>query len=630
MGELQGEMMAGENAGVLQHVFKQYDRHGKGELMPHEVQSLHGDIRMGGISYPQVLASMKYTCATHDTCTQDELYDLLQEMDRRYFLLQDLRWEFSLLDRDQRDTITIEQARWMVQAVHGKNFSKRKWSDFLRNRAIPGTGVAFQEIEVLLCNVKSSLDVLKDREDEERERREGKIPSESEREERERLAEEEALMEKERQRRLREEERRRKEESFVEEEDKVDGQVAQTSQDDSGSVQHDEVKSEEKQRLEDEARRKMMEEEDERRRLQRQKEEEERLLEEQRLRQLEEEEARRRQDEMEKYKDAEKILEDTSEKEKDLEEQLRIVREKLKVETDEKKRKELEEEEQRLLKLLYDLKHKRIRYSLKVAIKEKDKYQLNYSINEFKTEKVEDVDMDLEKAEKLLREITSRDNLRKAMSRREIEELEKAINVIKKNGLEVQLARELRDANEILARLRKIQRIRSEILELKQSTVAEIRSYQKPPPVVHTVMTATFLILGHQEKETKDWKNIQALVGKTGKDGLKRRCLECNAAKISTAAAARAKELLDKQELDEVRDVSAGAATFYVFSVAMVEEAIDLAERGPIEPETSDSRVLGAKPKIDPTKMVISRSKQMVTTSGPNTRSRSKTPTRKK
>lgn len=30
-------------------------------------------------------------------------------------------------------------------------------------------------------------------------------------------------------------------------------------------------------------------------------------------------------------------------------------------------------------------------------------------------------------------------------------------------------------------------------------------------------------------------------------------------------AAKRAKELLDKQELDEVRDVSAGAATFYVF-----------------------------------------------------------------
>ncbi|XP_060583766.1 trichohyalin-like isoform X2 [Ruditapes philippinarum] len=605
MGELQGDMLTDDNTNVLHQTFKQYDRLGKGELAPHEIQSLHGDIRMGGISYPQVLASMKYVCATHDTCTEDELFNLLQEMDRRFFLLQDLRWEFSLLDRDQRDTITIEQARWMVQAVHGKNFSKRKWADFLRKRAIPGTRVAFQEIEVLLCNVKSSLDVLKDREDEERERRE--------REERERLAEEEALMEKERQRRLREEERRRKEETH-------EGDVI--------AIEDDVGKLEELQRHDDEARRRMMEEEEERRRLQRQKEEEERLLEEQRLRELEEEEARRRQDEMEKYKDAEKILEDTHEKEKDLEEQLRIVREKLKVETDERKRKELEEEEQRLLKLLYDLKHKRLRYNLKVAIKEKDKYKLQYSITEFKTEKVEDVDMDLEKAEKLLREITSRDNLRKAMSRREIEELEKAINIIKKNGLEIQLARELRDAYEILTRLRKIQRIRSEILELKQSTVAEIRSYQKPPPVVHTVMTATFLILGHQEKETKDWKNVQALVGKTGKEGLKRRCLECNAAKISTAAASRAKELLDKQELDEVRDVSAGAATFYVFSVAMVEECIDLAERGPIEQEDTDIPAAAAKPKIDPTKMVVSRSKQMVTTSGP--RARSKTPTRKK
>ena len=94
-------------------------------------------------------------------------------------------------------------------------------------------------------------------------------------------------------------------------------------------------------------------------------------------------------------------------------------------------------------------------------------------------------------------------DLRKAMSKREIEELEKAINVIKKNGLEVQLAKELIEANTILTRLRKIQRIRSEILELKQSTVAEIRSYQNPPPVVHTVMTATFMILGHKEKDTK-------------------------------------------------------------------------------------------------------------------------------
>ncbi|XP_052274069.1 trichohyalin-like [Dreissena polymorpha] len=598
-----GELMPTDRGEVLKHVFNQYDRHRRGELSALELQSLHGDIRMGGISYPQVLASMKYVCANPDVCTLEELHDVLQEMDRRYFLVQDLRWEFSLLDREQRDMINEHQAMWMVQAMHGKNFSRRKWAAFLKNRAIPGTLVAFAEIEVLLCNVKSSLDVLQDNEEEERDRQ-AEL-------ERKRLREEEERKERERINRLRDEERHRKEE--------------------------------EKQKHEEEARRKMMDEEGERRRKQQELEEEERRKEEQRLRELEErnreEEERRRREEQEKYKDAEKVVSDTEEEEKSLLEQLRIVREKLKVETDEHKRRQLEEEEQRLLRLLYDLRHKRIRYSLKVAIKERDRYKLQYSINEFKTEKVEDVDMDLEKAERLLREITSRDNLRKAVSRREIEELEKAINVIKKNGLEVQLARELIEANTILTRLRKIQRIRSEILELKQSTVAEIRSYQNPPPVVHTVMTACFLILGHKEKETKDWKTVQALVGKTGKEGLKRRCLECDASKISMESARRAKELLDKHELDEVRDVSAGAATFYVFSVAMVEEVFDLAERGPIPDDDddpnapSDPKVKAKGPqRIDPTKMILNRGRQVVTTTSTSTtvvKSRTKTPTRK-
>ncbi|XP_052774271.1 trichohyalin-like isoform X2 [Mya arenaria] len=613
-----GELLPSDRGEVLKHVFNQYDRHGKGELSPLEVQNLHGDIRMGGISYPQVLASMKYVCGSLDCCTLEELHDLLQEMDRRYFLVQDLRWEFSLLDREHKDTITEHQAMWMVQAMHGKNFSKRKWASFLQLRAVPGSPLAFPEIEVLLCNVKSSLDVLQEREEEERERRE--------RLEHERLRQEEERRERERLERLKDEERRRKEEA--------------------------------KQRLEEDARRKMMEEEEERRHRQQELEEEERRREEQRLLELEErgreEEERRRQEELEKYKDAEKIvnfrgyglcrgcMKETELEEADILERLRVVREKLQTETDGRKRVELQEEEQRLLRLLRDLKHKRIRYKLKVAIKERDRYKLEYSVNEFKTEKVEDVDMDLEKAERLLREITSRDNLRRAVSRREIEELEKAIATIKRNGLEVQLARELIEANVILTRLRKIQRIRSEILELKQSTVAEIRSYQKPPPVVHTVMTATFLILGHKEKETKDWKTVQALVGKTGKDGLKRRCLECDASKIPMETARRARQLLEKQELDEVRDVSAGAATFYVFTFAMVEECFDIDERGPL-PDEETNPTSGPSPgekagkagrqRVDPTKMTIQRSRQVVTNSGTAavaTELRNKTPTRKK
>ena len=89
------------------------------------------------------------------------------------------------------------------------------------------------------------------------------------------------------------------------------------------------------------------------------------------------------------------------------------------------------------------------------------------------------------------------------MTSRQLKALEEAINYVKRNGFEMQLSKELLEANKILLQLRRLERIRAEILELKQSTVAEIRSYQKPPPVVHTVMTSTFLLLGHKEKETR-------------------------------------------------------------------------------------------------------------------------------
>lgn len=89
------------------------------------------------------------------------------------------------------------------------------------------------------------------------------------------------------------------------------------------------------------------------------------------------------------------------------------------------------------------------------------------------------------------------------MSGRQLKELEDAINNVRKQGYEEELQREMIEANNLLLRLRRLERIRAEILELKQSTVAEIRSYSSPPAIVHSVMIGTFLILGHHEKETK-------------------------------------------------------------------------------------------------------------------------------
>ena len=92
--------------------------------------------------------------------------------------------------------------------------------------------------------------------------------------------------------------------------------------------------------------------------------------------------------------------------------------------------------------------------------------------------------------------------LKKAMTARQLKDLERAMAFVKNNGFEAHLAPAMIAANKLLLQLRRLERIRAEILELKQSTVAEIRSYQKPPLPVHTVMTATLLLLGHKEKET--------------------------------------------------------------------------------------------------------------------------------
>lgn len=58
-------------------------------------------------------------------------------------------------------------------------------------------------------------------------------------------------------------------------------------------------------------------------------------------------------------------------------------------------------------------------------------------------------------------------DLKYVMIKRELEEFEKVINVIKKYGFEVFLVKELGEVFKLLIRLKRLERIRYEILELK-------------------------------------------------------------------------------------------------------------------------------------------------------------------
>lgn len=154
---------------VITHTFNKYDTSFTGELTAEKLQALHAEIRDGGISIPQIRASIAEVCAT-DTCDKDELYDVLNEMDRRYFLVRDLRWEFSMLDRERKGTISEKSAKFLFQAVHDDFFSQRRWVKFLRSRAAPGSEISFAEIEVPLCNIPTLDWLEEEKEEEEREK----------------------------------------------------------------------------------------------------------------------------------------------------------------------------------------------------------------------------------------------------------------------------------------------------------------------------------------------------------------------------------------------------------------------------------------------------------------------------
>ena len=110
---------------------------------------------------------------------------------------------------------------------------------------------------------------------------------------------------------------------------------------------------------------------------------------------------------------------------------------------------------------------------------------------------------DIETATEILEKIKAGENLQEAMSRRHLADLESAADFIRKKKLDAEYAAALVEADLLIKRLRKLEHLRREILELNQSTISEIRSYRDPPPSVHQVMIAVYLLLGHNEDYLK-------------------------------------------------------------------------------------------------------------------------------
>lgn len=77
--------------------------------------------------------------------------------------------------------------------------------------------------------------------------------------------------------------------------------------------------------------------------------------------------------------------------------------------------------------------------------------------------------------------------MKNAITRRHLGDIEKSMAHIHKNGWQKDWTIELKEGEKLAQRLRRLEKLKAEIMELKQSVISEIRSYQNPSPFVHKV-----------------------------------------------------------------------------------------------------------------------------------------------
>ncbi|CAG5132388.1 unnamed protein product [Candidula unifasciata] len=174
-------------------------------------------------------------------------------------------------------------------------------------------------------------------------------------------------------------------------------------------------------------------------------------------------------------------------------------------------------------------------------------------------------------------------NLRKATLDRKIEELEVAINSAKKSHVAPELAdsKELKEAEMTKLQLRRLKLYMHKVLALNKATISEMHSYQRPRPLVHQVMKATFRILGEPNSKIQEWPYVQTSMRQLGRNSMLNRMKRCDVVHMKQRQVEDAEGYLKDTNKNLVRMCSAGAGTFYVWSNNMISE---YQGKGDIEP----------------------------------------------
>ncbi|KAK3599341.1 hypothetical protein CHS0354_009834 [Potamilus streckersoni] len=205
------------------------------------------------------------------------------------------------------------------------------------------------------------------------------------------------------------------------------------------------------------------------------------------------------------------------------------------------------------------------RSALQEKTQSRDIEGLEKAIEKFQSLELDDKEGELVKANDALDFRKVQHELSDAINRRHLETLDKAIQHGHESRFKPKLENLIKEAEDVRDHLRQLNRFAHDILEMKQTTIAELRSYKKPPEVVKDVMTGTFLMLGERRDYIEVWEDIQSLMGKLGKESLIRRAKQFDTVNVQLGIFSEVEQLIKDHDETSARLASAGCGTFYVW-----------------------------------------------------------------
>ncbi|CAK8681135.1 unnamed protein product [Clavelina lepadiformis] len=215
---------------------------------------------------------------------------------------------------------------------------------------------------------------------------------------------------------------------------------------------------------------------------------------------------------------------------------------------------------------------------LENAINARDIEQLQEALMECENSGYEAGDIPLySKAEELYDELVLdrlRETLLDAVDRRDILNLESAIDEADYGGYVEELGFDYLKAKDLLFHLRELKRLRESIAGMDRSLILEINRYPTPPSGVHTVMVAALVLLGDQRKNVTNWVDVQTAVGKLGKQSITRRVRRRAPGDITPEIREEVQKILGDLDIQAVQDSSKGAAAFFAWIKCMLTESM--------------------------------------------------------